>query len=125
MELIETRLRVEGDPARLRQVLMNLMINSIEAMSSTAGPRELTITSELKESEHITVCISDTGVGLPLSPANQIFKAFFTTKRNGIGLGLSISRTIVEEHGGQLWGANNPSHGAKFCMNLPIAKTAQ
>jgi len=125
MELMETCFRVEGDPTRLRQVLMNLSINGIEAMSATEGPRELTITSTSTEDEYIIVCISDTGVGLPPLPENQIFKTFFTTKLNSIGLGLSISRTIVEEHGGQLWGANNSSHGAKFCMSLPISKSAQ
>jgi signal transduction histidine kinase len=123
MELTETRFRIEGDPARLRQVLMNLMINGIEAMSKIEGPRELTIRSTVTGSEHITICISDTGIGLPPFPADQIFKTFFSTKHNGIGLGLSISRTIVEEHGGQLRASNNAAHGATFCLTLPIGRT--
>ncbi|RDJ94042.1 hypothetical protein B4Q13_17595, partial [Lacticaseibacillus rhamnosus] len=84
------------------------------------GARELTIRSERTENGQITVSVSDTGVGLPLLPVNQIFSAFFTTKPRGIGIGLSISRSIIEEHGGQLWATNNLSRGANCCLSLPI-----
>jgi signal transduction histidine kinase len=84
---------------QLKQVLMNLMVNGIEAMNDGDGTRELTIKSQPAENGQITVSVSDTGVGLPPLPVNQIFNAFFTTKPHSIGIGLSISRSIIEEHG--------------------------
>ena len=105
---------------QLKQVLMNLMINGIEAMNDGEGIRELTIKSERAEDGQITVSVSDTGVGLPPLAVNQIFNAFFTTKPQGIGMGLSISRSIIEEHGGHLWATNNLSRGANFHLSLPI-----
>ena len=121
-ELVDDLSRVAGDRAQLKQVLMNLMINGIEAMNDEEGTRELTIKSERAENNQITVSVSDTGIGLPPSPVNQIFNAFFTTKPHRIGIGLSISRSIVEEHGGHLWATNNPSRGADFHLTLPIAR---
>jgi signal transduction histidine kinase len=118
-ELMEDLSQVAGDRAQLKQVLMNLMINGIEAMNDGDGTRELTIKSERAEHGQITVSVSDTGVGLPPLPVNQIFNAFFTTKPRGIGIGLSISRSIIEEHGGHLWATNNLSRGANFHLSLP------
>jgi signal transduction histidine kinase len=118
-ELMEDLSQVAGDRAQLKQVLMNLMINGIEAMNDGEGTRELTIKSERAEHGQITVSVSDTGVGLPPLPVNQIFNAFFTTKPRGIGIGLSISRSIIEEHGGHLWATNNLSRGANFHLSLP------
>jgi signal transduction histidine kinase len=118
-ELMETLSQVAGDRVQLKQVLMNLMVNGIEAMNDGDGTRELTIKSQRVENGQITVSVSDTGVGLPPLPVNQIFNAFFTTKPHSIGIGLSISRTITEEHGGQLWAANNSSRGASFHLTLP------
>lgn len=117
--LMEDLSEIAGNPVQLKQVLMNLMINSIEAMNAGDGTRELTITSLRADNRQIKICVSDTGIGLPPLPTNQIFKAFFTTKPNGIGIGLSISRSIVEEHGGRLWATNNASSGASFCLTLP------
>lgn len=117
--LMEDLLQVAGNPVQLKQALMNLMINGIEAMIGSAGRRELTVTSVRSDDRQIKICVSDTGVGLPALPTSQIFKAFFTTKPNGIGIGLSISRSIVEEHGGRLWATNNASSGASFCLTLP------
>ena len=94
---------VMGDRVQLQQVLMNLMMNSIEAMKDTDGPRELIIRSQTSEDGQLMVSISDTGVGLP-QQANKIFDAFFTTKSQGTGMGLRISRSIVESHGGRLVG---------------------
>ena len=119
-ELMENLSQVAGDRAQLQQVLMNLMINGIEAMDDGEGIRELTIKSERAEDGQITVSVSDTGVGLPPLAVNQIFNAFFTTKPQGIGMGLSISRSIIEEHGGHLWATNNLSRGANFHLSLPI-----
>jgi signal transduction histidine kinase len=103
----------------LKQVLMNLMINGIEAMSEVDGAQKLGIRSELGEGGHIAISVSDTGIGLPALPSTQIFNSFVTTKPNSIGIGLSISRSIIEEHGGRLWAANNPSRGANFHLTLP------
>jgi PAS domain S-box-containing protein len=111
--------QIMGDRVQLQQVLMNLMMNGIEAMKDVDGTRELAIKSERGENEQVQVCVSDTGVGLPQQQADQIFKAFFTTKLQGTGMGLSISRSIVESHGGRLWAAENSPCGASFCFTLP------
>jgi PAS domain S-box-containing protein len=110
---------VMGDRVQLQQVLMNLLVNSIEAMKDADGPRELIIRSQTTENGQLMVSISDTGVGLPPQQANKIFDAFFTTKPQGTGMGLRISRSIVESHGGRLWAADNSSRGASFHLSLP------
>ena len=107
-----------GDRVQLQQVLMNLMLNGIEAMKDVDGNRELLIKSQRTENEEVIVSVSDTGVGLPVQHADQIFKAFFTTKAQGTGMGLSISRSIVESHGGRLWADGNSPRGASFCFTL-------
>jgi PAS domain S-box-containing protein len=111
--------QVMGDRVQLQQVMMNLIMNAIDAMKDVAGRRELAIKSQPAEDEHLMVSVSDTGVGLPPQHADQIFNAFFTTKLHGTGMGLSISRSIVESHGGRLWAADHPPRGASFCFTLP------
>jgi len=111
---------VTGDRVQLQQVMMNLITNSIAAMKDVKGRRELAIKSQRAEDGLIAVCISDSGVGLPPQQADQIFNAFFTTKRDGTGMGLPISRTIVESHNGRLWAAENSPCGASFHLVLPI-----
>jgi C4-dicarboxylate-specific signal transduction histidine kinase len=113
-----------GDRVQLQQVVMNLMVNSIDAMEDVDGARELAIKSQRAENEQVLVSVSDTGVGLPQQQADQIFKAFFTTKLQGTGMGLSISRSIVESHGGRLWAAENSPRGASFCFSLPTKTEA-
>jgi NO-binding membrane sensor protein with MHYT domain/nitrogen-specific signal transduction histidine kinase len=110
---------VMGDRVQLQQVMMNLIINSIEAMKSVDGNREVAIQSQHEKDGHILVSVSDTGVGLPSQESNQIFNAFFTTKPDGTGMGLSISRSIIESHGGRLWAAGNNPRGAYFHFTLP------
>jgi len=88
-------------------------------MKDVDGTRELAITSRRVDGEHVQVSVRDTGVGLPPQQTDQIFKAFFTTKAHGTGMGLSISRSIVESHGGRLWAADNSSRGASFHLTLP------
>jgi signal transduction histidine kinase len=111
--------RVVADRVHLQQVLMNLMINGIDAMKDVDGARELAIKAQRTENDHVLVCVSDTGMGLPPHPTDQLFNAFFTTKPHGTGMGLSISRSIVESHGGRLWAANNSPRGASFSFILP------
>jgi predicted ATPase/signal transduction histidine kinase len=111
--------QVMGDRVQLQQVLMNLMINGIDAMKDVDGPRELVIQSQRAENEQLLVSVSDTGVGLPPKQADQIFNAFVTTKPHGTGMGLRISRSIVESHGGRLWAAANSPRGANFYFTLP------
>ena len=118
-ELAEDLPRVMGDRMQLQQVLMNLMMNSIDAMKSVDGTREITIQSQRAENGQVVISVSDTGVGLPPEKAEQIFDAFFTTKTHGTGMGLRISRSIVESHGGRLWAANNSPRGARFAFTLP------
>jgi signal transduction histidine kinase len=113
-----------GDRVQLQQVLMNLMINGIDAMKGVDGPRELAIKSQRAKNEHLVVSVTDTGVGLPPQQAEQIFNAFFTTKPNGTGMGLRISRSIVESHGGRLWADDNPPRGASFYFTLPAKLAA-
>src|SRR5260221_2662770 len=114
--------RVMGDRVQLQQVLMNLMINGVDAMKDADGTRELSIKSERGEDEQVLVSVSDTGVGLPAEHAGQIFQPFFTTKPHGTGMGLRISRSIIESHGGRLWAADNSPRGASFHFNLLITQ---
>ena len=111
--------QVTGDRVQLQQVLMNLMMNSIDAMKDVDGTRELAIKSHRTGNEQLMVCVSDSGVGLPSQQADQIFDAFFTTKPHGIGMGLAICRSIVESHSGRLWAADNSPRGASFHLILP------
>jgi len=123
-ELARDLPRVMGDRVRLQQVMMNLIMNSIDAMKDVAGTREIGIKSQPAENEQLLVSVSDTGVGLPPKQADQIFNAFFTTKSHGTGMGLRISRSIVESHGGRLWAADNSPRGASFHFTLPTKATA-
>jgi len=107
----------------LQQVILNLIMNAIEAMSEiTEGSRELLITTDA-EADGVLVAVSDSGPGLPQANRERIFEAFHTTKASGLGMGLSICRSIVEAHGGRLWATPNEPHGAIFCMMLPIGET--
>lgn len=110
--------KVKADRVQLQQVLMNLMVNGIEAMKDTGG--ELTLKTQPADQNHLMISVSDTGVGLPTEKVDQIFSAFYTTKPQGTGMGLSISRTIVESHGGRLWATANDERGATFHFVLPV-----
>jgi NO-binding membrane sensor protein with MHYT domain len=108
--------QVWGDRVQLQLVMMNLIMNGIDAMKGVEETRELAIKSQPADGDQVMVCISDTGVGLP---PKDTFQTLFTTKPDGIGMGLSISRSIVESHRGRLWAADNFPHGAKFHVALP------
>jgi signal transduction histidine kinase len=110
---------VLGDRVQLQQVLMNLMINGIDAMKEVNGARELALKSQTAEGDQLLVSVSDSGVGLPAQHLDHIFNAFFTTKSYGTGMGLRISRSIVEAHGGRLWATGNSPRGASFHFALP------
>jgi len=116
-ELTEGIPKIFADRVQLQQVLMNLMLNGIEAMRNTGG--ELTVTSKTDEDGQVLISISDWGVGLPSEDTERLFDAFFTTKPQGTGMGLSISRRIIESHGGSLWATANRERGATFYFTLP------
>jgi len=120
-ELSEDLPRVMADRVQLQQVLMNLILNGIEAMQDTKSEGQLTIRSLMAEPDQLLISVSDTGVGLPREQADQIFNAFFSTKTQGTGMGLSISRSIIESHSGRLWATSNSGRGATFNFTLPSA----
>jgi PAS domain S-box-containing protein len=124
MELAADLPQVMADRVQLQQVLMNLMINGIEAMKDALVTRDLDIRSQRMQNEQIVVSVSDSGVGLPPQQTEQIFNAFFTTKPHGTGMGLRISRSIIESHGGRLWAADNSPRGASFYFTLPTKAEA-
>jgi PAS domain S-box-containing protein len=111
--------KITADRVQLQQVLMNLMLNGIEAMKETGGV--LTVKTGRGEFGQVLISVGDTGVGLPAGRADEIFNAFFTTKPQGSGMGLAISRSIVESHGGRLWATSNDGRGATFHFTLPTA----
>jgi PAS domain S-box-containing protein len=113
--------KIMADRVQLQQVFMNLMVNGIEAMEESGG--ELTVKSQADADQQLLFSVSDTGVGLPAEKMDQIFSAFFTTKPQGSGMGLAISRSIVESHGGQLWASANSGGGATFHFTLPLQVT--
>src|SRR5258708_3460398 len=108
---------IVADRVQVQQVLMNLMLNGIEAMNDAPG--ELVISSQRTDDGRLLISVNDSGVGIPPEQAERIFEAFFTTKPRGTGMGLSISRTIVESHGGRLWAIANKGRGATFHFTLP------
>lgn len=122
-EIVPNLPSVMADRVQLQQVFMNLMTNGIDAMKDMSGERELTIRSR-QENDQLLVSVSDTGMGLPPQQADHVFDPFFTTKEHGTGMGLSISRSIVESHGGRLWAVENSPRGASFCFTLPTDMVA-
>ena len=100
------------------------MLNGIDAMNGTTGGGELTVKSETGDAQ-LLISVSDTGVGLPTEQADQIFSAFFTTKDKGTGMGLPISRSIIESHGGRLWATGGSGRGATFQFTLPATVAEQ
>jgi signal transduction histidine kinase len=115
---------IKADRVQLQQVLMNLMLNSIEAMKNMNTPGKLTIHSQQDDSGQLLISVMDTGVGVPPEKSVQIFNAFFTTKPQGTGMGLPISRSIIVSHGGRLWADSNPKSGATFHFTLPTRRNA-
>jgi C4-dicarboxylate-specific signal transduction histidine kinase len=114
---------VHGDRVQLQQVILNLTINAIEAMHGIDdAPRELSITSARADSQHVVVAVRDSGHGLDADDLDRMFHAFYSTKPHGMGMGLAISRTLVEAHGGRLWASANVPRGAVFQFTLPITR---
>jgi C4-dicarboxylate-specific signal transduction histidine kinase len=120
-ELSSALPHVLGDRIQLQQVVINLLINGVEAMASiTDRPREIIIRSQLHEDGLVLVAVLDSGIGIDSETAEKLFSAFFTTKPGGMGMGLSISRSIIRAHGGRLWVSPNADHGAAFQFTVPI-----
>ena len=132
-ELLSSRVAVRVEPAGtlpvvladrvlLQQVILNLVMNGIEAMLPiTDRPRELVIQSQQDRANHVCVTVTDCGVGFPAAGADRLFDTFFTTKPSGMGIGLSICRSIIELHGGRIWATPNRPHGASIRFTLPSA----
>ena len=116
---------VQGDRVQLQQVILNLILNAIEAMSGDGeGPRELLITHRARpRSDGVLVAVRDSGPGLAPAALERLFKAFYTTKPDGLGMGLSICRSIIEAHGGRLWASANSPRGAVFQFTLPVGES--
>jgi signal transduction histidine kinase len=120
MEAAPTLPMIQADRVQVQQVIINLVVNGIEAMQTvTDRPRELVIRSRHDEKQHVLISVTDCGVGIPAENADRLFDAFFTTKSNGIGMGLSICRSIIETQGGRLWATEALPHGATFQFTLP------
>jgi len=112
---------VMGDQVQLQQVLLNLIMNGVEAMKEvTDRARELTVSSTLSEPSSLLVGIKDAGTGLDPAVVERMFQPFFTTKRDGLGMGLAICRSIIENHGGRLWAAPRELHGADIRFTVPL-----
>ena len=105
---------------QLQQVVLNLIVNAVQAMSTVAeGPRELFITTDQAEPNGVLVAVKDSGLGLAPASLEHLFAAFYTTKPGGLGMGLSICRSIIEAHGGRLWVTANSPRGAVFHFTVP------
>ena len=111
---------IQGDRIQLQQVILNLISNSLEAMEEKKDSQELMIRTSLKDTDTIMVQVRDSGCGIPEENMKKLFAHFFTSKPDGLGMGLSISRSIVEAHGGHLEGKNNPDRGATFYFTIPV-----
>jgi signal transduction histidine kinase len=117
---------VLGDRVELQQVIMNLVINGIEAMASvTDQPRELLIRSHQPEADQVLVAVQDSGIGIDPADVDRLFDAFYTTKPGGMGMGLAICRSIVEAHGGRIWASRTAGPGASVQFTLPLPSAPQ
>jgi signal transduction histidine kinase len=111
---------VTGDRVQLQQVILNLVRNASDAMSAVGDrPRELLIRTERDDADRVRLSVQDTGVGFEPQAADRLFQAFYTTKDDGMGIGLSVSRSIIESHHGQLWATSNDGPGATFSFSIP------
>ena len=118
--LVEGTLPVEGDRVQLQQVVLNLIVNAVEAMGSVGeGPRQLTISTEQTQAKGVLVAVRDSGPGIDPENIDRVFEAFYTTKTSGVGMGLSICRSIIDAHGGRLWAEATEPHAAIFQFTLP------
>jgi signal transduction histidine kinase len=121
LELAPALPMILGDRVQLQQVMINLVMNGAEAMQSvTDRPRELMIRSSQDETQQVLVGVTDSGVGISAENADRLFNPFFTTKSSGMGMGLSICRSIIEAHDGRLWATATVPHGATFQFTLPV-----
>jgi two-component system sensor kinase FixL len=113
---------VRGDKVQLQQVALNLLLNAFDAMRDvSADERQVVVHAEPDEVRAVTVAVRDCGTGIASEGLDRIFQSFYTTKRDGLGMGLSISRSIVQAHGGRLWAENNAERGATFYFTVPVA----
>jgi signal transduction histidine kinase len=120
LELADNLPAVAGDRVQLQQVILNLLLNALDAMSEVQDrPRQLIIKSERDEADQARLSVQDVGVGLDPVTMDHLFDPFYTTKRNGMGIGLSVSRSIIERHQGRLWAAQNDGPGATFSFAIP------
>jgi two-component system, LuxR family, sensor kinase FixL len=111
---------VRGDRVQLQQVVLNLLLNAFDAMKDThPGKREVIIRAQTNSTRVVEISVRDHGIGLTSDNLAKIFDPFYTTKRDGLGMGLSISRSIIEAHGGRLWAENNADRGATFYFTVP------
>ena len=116
---------MKGDRVHLQQVLLNLILNGMDALNGTTqNDRRVTVGAQLDGPQSVEIAVSDTGSGIPADELARVFEPFFTTKPQGMGMGLPISRTIIEAHGGRLWAENNNDGGATFRFTLRAAKEA-
>jgi two-component system sensor kinase FixL len=117
---------IQGDRVQLLQVLMNLLLNAFDAMETCdAAGREVIVRSRRDADRSVQITVSDQGTGIPGDRLEKVFEAFFTTKKHGLGLGLAVSRSIIEAHGGRLWTERNPERGVTFSFLLPVADPAR
>jgi signal transduction histidine kinase len=120
-DLADNLPHVTGDRVQLQQVILNLLRNAADAMEEVRNrPRQLLITTARDEGDHVRLTVQDTGVGFDPESANRLFEAFYTTKNGGMGIGLSVSRSIIEGHQGRLWATPNEGPGAAFSFSIPI-----
>jgi signal transduction histidine kinase len=126
MEGVQPALFVRADPVHVQQVLLNLALNGMDAMAdSPPGRRRITFETALVGTSSVRVSVADTGAGIPNDKLHGVFEPFFTTKPHGMGLGLSIARTIVQTYAGRIWAENRPDGGAVFCFSLPIISASR
>jgi two-component system sensor kinase FixL len=126
LEMDPGALQIQGDKVQLQQVILNLLLNAFQAMKDCpVNDRQVTIRTELGDGHMAIVAVDDHGLGLGGDELEKIFQPFYTTKDNGLGMGLAISRSIVEAHGGRLWAQNNSDRGATFHFTVPMEKSVE